>query len=486
MARDTVDIPRETQSLSADICVIGAGPGGLALASAAAAFGQRVILIEKHKMGGDGLNYGGVPANALLAAGRRAQAIRTASVFGVRAAEPLIDHAAVSQSIADVVARIAPNVSVERLAGMGIRVISAAAKFIDRSTVAAGEYRISARRFVIATGSTPAIPKISGLDDVPFFTTETIFDNKAPIPHLLVIGAGATGLELAQAYLRLGSRITVVDEGHALSDEDPEMAAILLTRLAEEGIAFREGTRIRRVSGTVGRIFVEFEGKGGKESQILEASAILIAGGRKANIADLNLAAAGVKLDGSSVRVNGALRTSNKRIFAIGDAAGGARYAHTACEHANAVLRHILFRLPTKPKTAVAPHVIFTEPSLARVGLSEREAQAKHGRVDVLRWPYHENDRAQIERKTEGHIKVVTTKRGRILGASIVGAEACEIIPMWSLAISAGLNIKAMTEWIAPYPTFAEISKKAAFRYFATMPSNPFVRKVIALLANLG
>lgn len=484
MPRDTVDIPRETQSLDADICVIGAGAGGIALASAAAAFGQRVILIEKHKMGGDDLNYGGVPANALIAAGRRAQAMRTASVFGVGAAEPLIDHAAVSQSIADVVARIAPNVSVERLAGLGIRVISAAARFIDRSTVAAGEYRISARRFVIATGSTPAIPKIPGLDDAPFFTTETIFDNKAPIPHLLVIGAGATGLELAQAYLRLGSRVTVVSEGQVLAEEDPELAAILLTELAEEGIAFREGTRIRRVSGTVGTIVVDFESNGDTES--LEASAVLIAGGRKANVADLNLPAAGVKLDGNVVRVNGGLRTTNKRIFAIGDAAGGARYAHTAGEHANAVLRHILFRLPTRPKTAVAPHVIFTEPSLARVGLSEREAQAKHGHVDVLRWPYHENDRAQIERKTEGHIKVVTTKRGRVLGASIVGAEACEIIPMWSLAISAGLNIRAMTQWIAPYPTFADISKKAALRYFATMPSNPFVRKVIALLANLG
>ncbi len=484
MPKDIVDTPSETQSIDTDFCVIGAGAGGLALASTAAAFGQRVVLIEKHKMGGDGLNYGSVPSNALLAAAKRARTMRTASPFGIRGVEPLIDHPAVNQYVADVVARIAPNASVERLGGMGVRVISAAAKFVDRSTVAAGEHRISARRFVIATGSMPIIPPIPGLQDVPYVTNETIFDNKDPIPHLIVIGAGTTGLELAQAHLRLGSRVTVLESAHALGDEDPELAVVLLTQLAEEGILFREGARIRRVTGTVGKIVVELESNG--ETESIEATAVLVAAGRKANVADLGLDAAGVKIAGNAIKVNGGLRTTNKRVFAIGDAIGGPRYAHVAGEHADVVLRRTLFRLPAKPKGRAAPRVMFTEPALASVGLSETEARTKHGRIIILRWPYHENDRAQIELQTEGHIKVITTKRGKILGASIVGAEAGEIIQMWSLAISQNLNIRAMTEWISPYPTYSEISKRAAIRYFATMPSNPFLRKVIALLAKLG
>lgn len=484
MPKDTAGNSPETQNIEADICVIGAGAGGIAVASTAAAFGQRAVLIEKHKMGGEGLYYGGVPANALLAAGRRAQAMRTAEPFGIRSAEPLIDHAAVNRYIADVVARIAPNVSVERFGGMGIRIISAAARFLDKGTVAAGEYRVTARRFVIATGSTPKIPDIPGLKEVPYFTNETIFDNKSPIPHLIVIGAGATGLELAQAHLRLGSRVTVIDQAHALGGEDPELAAVLLGELAAEGVAIHEGARITRISGAAGKIAVEIQGN--DEAETVEGTAALITAGRRANIADLNLEAADVKVSGNAVEVTRGLRTTNKRIFAIGDAAGAPRFAHVAGEHADVVLRRILFRLPVKTNDRAAPRVVFTEPALASVGLSEAEARAKHGRVDVLRWPYHENDRARIERKTEGHIKVVTTRRGRILGASIVGAEACEMIQVWSLAISRSLNVKAMSEWISPYPTFSEINKRAAIRSFATMPSNPVLRKVIALLANLG
>ncbi|MBS0249474.1 MAG: FAD-dependent oxidoreductase [Proteobacteria bacterium] len=484
MPKDTVEPHSETQTIETDFCVIGAGAGGVAVAMTAAAFGQRVVLIEKHKMGGDGLNYGSIPTNALLAAAKRAQDMRTASPFGVRGVEPLIDHAAVNRHVTDVIARIAPNTTVERFGGMGIQVISAAAKFLNPTTVAAGEYRISARRFVIATGSSPIIPPIPGLADVPYFTNETIFDNNAPIPHLIVIGAGTTGIELAQAHRRLGSRVTVIDSAHALGDEDPELAVVLLTQLAAEGIVFREGIRIARISGTVGNIVVEIAGDG--ETERIEGTAILVAAGRKANVADLGLDSARIKIAGNAIKVNEGLMTTNKRVYAIGDASGGPRFAHVAAEQADVVLRRSLFRQSAKPAGRSAPRVVFTEPPFACVGLSEAEASTKYGRINVLRWPYHENDRAQIERKTEGHIKVVTTKRGRILGAAIVGAEAGEIIQMWSLAISQCLNIKAMTRWISPYPTFSEISKMAANRYFATLPSNPFLRKVIALLAKLG
>jgi len=474
----------QNEIIEADFCVIGAGSGGLTLAAAAAAYGQRVVLIEKHKMGGDGLNYGSVPSKALLAAAKRANAMRTASLFGIRGVEPLIDHRAVQEHVKNVIAQIAPNDAVERFAGLGVRVITSAARFVDKSTVSAGDYRIRARRFVIATGSSPVIPSIPGLADVPYFTNESIFENADSIPHLIVIGAGSTGLELAQAHRRLGSRVTVLDAAHAIAEEDPELAVVLLTRLSNEGIVIREGVRITRVSGGQGRIALEIESRDGMET--IEGSDLLLAAGRKANVADLGLEAAGIALANKAIKVNSGLRTRNRRVFAIGDAAGGPRYGHVATDHAGIVLRRTLFRLRPSTSGRAVPRVIYTDPELAHIGLSEPEARAKHGKINVLRWPFHENDRAQVERETDGHIKVVTSKKGRILGVSIVGASAGEIIQMWSLAMSQGLKIRAMTQWISPYPTLSEINKRVAFRYFATEPSNPFVRKIIALLAKLG
>ena len=486
MPKDTPDFDTKAQSesIEADFCVIGAGSGGLSLAAAAAAFGQRVVVVERQKMGGDGLNYGSVPSKALLAAAKRANAMRTASPFGIRGVEPLIDHRAVHEHVKDVIARIAPNASAERFAGLGVRVIVSAARFVDRSTVKAGDYRILARRFVIATGSSPIIPAIPGLADVPYFTNETIFDNAVPLPHLIIIGAGSTGLELAQAHRRLGSRVTVLDAAHALGNEDPEVAVVLLTRLHHEGIAIREGIRVSRVAGGQGQIRVEIESRDGTET--IEGSDLLLAAGRKANVADLGLEAAGISFTSQGVKVNAGLRTRNRRVYAIGDATGGPQYSHLASDHAGIVLRRTLFRSGATTAGRAVPRVIYTDPELASVGLAESEARAKYGKINVLRWPYHENDRAQAERETDGHIKVVTSKKGQILGVSIVGAHAGEIIQMWSLAMSQGLKIRAMTEWISPYPTLSEINRRAAFRYFATEPSNPFMRKIIALLAKLG
>jgi len=485
MSKDRLDAAgTDTATVDADFCVIGAGPGGLTLAAAAAAFGQRVVLIEKHKMGGDSLNYGSVPSKALLAAAKRAHAMRSASPFGIRGVEPLVDFAAVRDHIQSALAGVAPNRALERFAGLGVRVIAAAGKFVDPATVVAGDCRIRARWFVVATGSSPVIPSIPGLADVAYFTNESIFLNARPLPHLVVIGGGVAGIELAQAYRRLGSHVTVIDAARVLGDEDPELAAVLLTKLHDEGIAIHEGARITRVSGGAGRVLVEVETADGPRQ--IEGSDLLVTAGRKSNIADLGLEAAGVRFAGNSIKVNAGLRTRNRRVYAIGDVVGGRLSAHAASEHAEVVLKRTLFRLRAKAAGAAAPRVVFTEPELAYVGLSETEARAKHGKIRVLRWPYHENDRAQAERETDGHIKVVTSKRGEILGAGIVGAQAGELIQMWSLAISQGLKIKAMTEWISPYPTLSDINKRAAFRYFATSPSNPYLRKVIALLAKLG
>lgn len=482
-APDAAPAP-ESETLTPDICVIGAGSGGLSVAAAAAAFGRSVVLIERHKMGGDCLNYGCVPSKALLAAGKRAHAMRTASQFGIASVEPEISMRAVHDHVHDVIGAIAPNDSVERFTGLGVRVILAAGRFIDKRTVAAGEFRIRARRFVIATGSTPLVPPIPGLENVPYFTNETIFDNQERLHHLIIVGGGPIGVELAQAHARLGSRVTVLEAAKALGKDDPELTKVVLERLAQEGVAVHEGTKVERVEGGLGRVAVHVSV--GEDKHVVEGTHLLLAVGRKPGIADLGLEMAGIRHDNRGIKVNAGLKTSNRRVFAIGDAAGGLQFTHVANYHAGIVIRRALFRLPAKVDNTLVPWVTFTDPELAHVGLSEAEAEKKVGRVNVLRWPYHENDRAQTERETTGHIKVVTARNGLILGATIVGAEAGELIGMWALAISQKMKIKAMIGWISPYPTLGEINKRAAYRYYATAPSKPLVRKIIGFLAKFG
>ena len=476
--------PVRGETITADFCIIGAGSGGLSLAAAAAAFGQKVVLIEKHKMGGDCLNYGCVPSKALIAAGKRAQAMRTSAKFGVAPIDPRIDPRAVHDHVKGVIAAIEPNDSVERFTGLGVRVITAAGRFIDKSTVVAGEHRITARRFVIATGSSPMVPPIPGLADVPYFTNETIFDNTVRLPHLIVIGGGPIGMELAQAHRRLGSNVTVLEGFKALGKDDPELTAIVLARLKSEGIDIREGSMVQSVASRNGGVAITIVKDGTPET--IEGSHVLVAAGRRANTADLGLEAAGVVFDKKGITVDAGLRTSNRRIFAIGDVTGGLQFTHVANDHAGIVIKRALFRLPAKTTGRVVPWVTYTDPELAHVGLTEADARAKYGKINILRWPYHENDRAQAERETEGHVKVVVGPKGHILGASIVGSHAGELIQMWSLALSQGLKIRAMTDWISPYPTLSEVNKRAAFRYYATAASNPVVRKAIAWLAKLG
>ncbi len=480
--RLSIGVPAE--NISCDLCVIGAGSAGLSVAAAAVAFGQSVVLIEKHKMGGDCLNYGCVPSKALIAAGKRAHAMRTAAPFGIANVDPAIDRAAVHAHVKSVIAAIAPNDSVERFTGLGVRVIQSAAKFIDKTTVVAGEVQITAHRFVIATGSSPAVPPIPGLADVPYFTNETVFENVAPMPHLLVIGGGPIGMELAQANLRLGSKVTVIEGMTALTKDDPELTVILLRSLRDEGLDIREGAKVTRVDRTADNLQVSVEIDG--RSEVIAGTHLLVATGRKPNISDLGLEAAGIRHEKQGITVDSGLVTSNRRVFAIGDCIGGLQFTHVANYHAGIVIKRALFRLPAKADNDVVPWVTFTEPELANVGITEAQAKKRKLEYKVLRWPYHENDRAQAERTTMGHVKVITNKRGVILGAGIVGEQAGDLIQIWSLAVSQGMKIKAMTDWIAPYPTLGEINKRAAYRYFATFGANPTVRKIIGLLKKFG
>lgn len=471
--------------ISVDICVIGGGAGGLAVAAAVASFGQSVALIEKHKMGGGSLNYGSVPSKALIAAARRAHQMRTAAAFGIGAVAPAINYRAVNDHVHSVVGAIAPNYSAERFGGLGVQVIIGSARFLDKRTVAVAERKIRARRFVIATGSSPIVPPVPGLDSVAYFSNESIFENKDKLERLIVIGGCSVAFELAQAHARLGSRVTVLSGTKALPQEDPEMTAVVLKQLRAEGIDIREETHIDRVEAGHGFVRAHIVSAGSRDT--IDGTHVLVAAGRKPNLADLNLTAAGIKFDHNGIAVNAGLRTSNRRVFAIGDAAAGSRQlADAATYHADIFVRRALFRQAATVEEKIAARVTFTAPELAHVGLTEEQAKAKKYKINVLRWPYHENDRAQAERATFGHIKVVTDRGGAVLGASIAGEQAGELIQIWSLAVSQGLNIKAMTGWAAPYPTLGEISKRAAIRSYAASTGNTLVRRAVKLLAKLG
>jgi pyruvate/2-oxoglutarate dehydrogenase complex dihydrolipoamide dehydrogenase (E3) component len=470
--------------LTPDICVIGAGSGGLSVAAAAAGFGVPVVLIEKGKMGGDCLNYGCVPSKALLAAAKHAIEPKRATPFGLTLPRAEIDFAKVNAHVHGVIAAIAPNDSKERFIGLGVQVIEGAARFKDAATLTVGDkFEIKARRFVVATGSSPAAPPIPGLIETPYLTNETIFELKRCPEHLIIIGAGPIGLELAQAHRRLGAKVTVLEAATPLAKDDPECAAIVLEQLSREGIIIHSGVKVTRVSHSDGKIQATIETSQGE--QTIEGSNLLIAAGRRANVDKLDLDKAGIKYGPRGVVVDKGLKTTNRKAYAIGDVAGGA-FTHVANYHAGIVIKNALFRLPAKAVDAAVPWVTFTDPELAHVGLTEAQARERHKTMRVLRWPYHENDRAQAERETHGHIKIITAKNGRILGATIVGRHAGELITAWTLALSQKLNIRTMTGIVVPYPTLSEIGKRAAISYFLPSLSNPRVRRLINFLRRFG
>jgi pyruvate/2-oxoglutarate dehydrogenase complex dihydrolipoamide dehydrogenase (E3) component len=466
-----------------DIAVIGAGSAGLSVAAAAAQFGEKVVLFEKGEMGGDCLNTGCVPSKALLAAAKQAQAHRASAKFGVAAHEPVIDFARVMAHVESVITAIAPHDSQERFEGLGVHVVRAAATFSGPQSLQANGQTYQARRIVIATGSRAGVPPIPGITDVPYFTNETIFRNRDLPRHLIVIGGGPIGMEMAQAHRRLGSQVTVLEAFQPLAKDDPELTAAVLQALAEEGVKIHAQAAILRISNTATGIRVEL-----KDAPAIEGSHLLIAAGRVANVERLNLEAGNVAYSKRGITVDHALRsTTNRKVYAAGDIAGGLQFTHVAGYQAGLVIRNLLFRLPVKNRTDIIPWVTYTDPELAHVGLSEAEARRLHGdTVKVLRWPFKDNDRAQAEGKTRGMIKVVTGKRGVILGASIVGAQAGDMIAMWALAVTQKCKISAIANMVLPYPTLAEAGKRAAVTYYAGLAQKPLIRTVVGLLKKFG
>jgi pyruvate/2-oxoglutarate dehydrogenase complex dihydrolipoamide dehydrogenase (E3) component len=446
--------------IKTDICVIGAGSGGLSVAAGAVQMGACVVLIEGHKMGGDCLNYGCVPSKALLSAAKSGMAYAQAK-----------DH------VASVIDTIAPVDSQERFEGLGCTVIREFGNFISPTEIQAGDTVITARRFVIATGSSPFVPPIPGLDQVTVHTNETIFELREKPEHLLIIGGGPIGMEMAQAHIRLGCKVTVIEGQKALGKDDPELASVVIDSLRAEGVEIVESASAERISATGGITVHTTQGD-------FTGSHLLMAVGRKVNLEKLDLDKGQVEHDRRGVKVGADLRSvTNRRVYAIGDVAGGLQFTHVAGYHAGVIIRSMLFGLPAKQKTSHIPWATYTDPELSQVGMTEAEARKAHGeRLEVVRFHFEHNDRAIATGQTKGMIKVMVVK-GRPVGASIVGPGAGELIGLWALALANNLKMSAIAGTVLPYPTMGEINKRAAGAYFSPrLFENPMVKRVVGLV----
>lgn len=474
--------------LEPDLCVVGGGAAGLSVAAGAAQMGARVVLVERsEQMGGECLHVGCVPSKALLAAAHAAQTVRMGRRFGVNGHAPDIDFRAVHDYVHGVIAGIQPVDSRERYGSLGVNAIHASATFSSpREVVTDRGHVIRPRRVVIATGSRPITPPIEGLDRTPYLTNDTIFDLAERPEHLIIIGGGPIGVEMAQAYRRLGSRVTLLEAGTILPKDDPEAVEIVRQVLIAEGTALHEGVKVTRVAPREGDVAVVVSRPGAE--QTVAGSHLLLSTGRAPVVDTLALDKGEVAHDGRhGIAINDYLQSvSNRNVYAAGDAATPFKFTHVCSYHASVIIRNILFRLPTKVDYTALPWVTYTDPQLAHVGLTERDAKKAGGHVEVLKVPFEEMDRARTEDETEGFAKVVLGKSGRVLGATIVGAHAGELIQTWVLAVGGKLKIGTIAQMIAPYPTFGEINKRVAGQYYARRLFTPRTGRIVRALSWFG
>jgi pyruvate/2-oxoglutarate dehydrogenase complex dihydrolipoamide dehydrogenase (E3) component len=465
------------QRLKAGLAVIGAGSGGLSVAAGAAQLGVEVVLFEGGKMGGDCLNYGCVPSKALIAAASAANSARTASALGVFA-DVGVDFARVMDHVRGSIAAIAPHDSVERFEGLGVRVIAEEARFVDCRTIASDNFCVEARRIVIATGSRPAVPPIPGLDQVDYLTNETIFELTELPRKLLVIGGGPIGVELGQAFRRLGSEVVIVEGEAILGREDQQAAAVVVEQLRSDGIELLANHRVLRAEPP-STIVVEHQGV----SRAIDCTHLLIATGRKPSLDGLDLGCAGIDYNDQGIATDRRLRSSNSRVYAVGDAAGRGQFTHLAGAHAGLVIRHALFRLPVDADALVVPRVTYSDPELASIGLTEAAARVKHGdAVRVERFDFSDNDRARTEGDVRGFGTLVATAGGKILGVTLVGRHAGDHIHLWALAMSSGLKLRQVAGMIAPYPTRGEIGKRLASQFYTDALFSSRTRSLVKFL----
>ncbi len=471
-----------------DLAVIGAGAAGLSVTAVGAQLGLRVALIERGRMGGDCLNTGCVPSKALLAAAHAAMEARAAGRFGLRIAAPEIDWGAVQAHVRGVIAAIAPADSAARFTALGATVLAGHARFVGRSALEValpeGPRRLTARRIVIAAGGRPVLPPVPGLASVPHVTNEGLFDLLDRPTHLLILGGGPVGLEMAQAHAGLGCQVTLIEAERIAGREDPELADGLCAVLAGNGITLLDGVPVARAEP--GPVLVLQDGRR------IEGSHLLVAAGRRPNLEGLGLEEGGVRAGPAGIATDAGLRSlTNRRVFAAGDIAdprgiGPRAFTHVGSYHAAIVIRRALFRLPARVDYAALPRVIYTAPELAQAGLTEAEARAAGHDIRILRWPLAENDRAQAERRPEGLVKLVTTRRGRVLGAGILAPHAGEMIGLWTLAIARRIPLSALAGMIVPYPTLAEAGKRAAGTFFMARLFAPATKRIVRLLGWLA
>lgn len=483
------------EDIRADVCVIGAGSGGLNVASGAAQLGAKTVLIERGAMGGDCLNVGCVPSKALLHVAHTASLIRRAGPLGISVSEPEVDYAGAMAHVRRAIERIEPHDSQERFEGLGVRVIRDTGRFIDARTVQAGDSRIRAKYFVIATGSAPAIPAIPGLDSVPFLTNETLFSRTEAPRHLAIIGAGPIGVEMAQAHQRLGCQVTLIEaQPRILPRDDAELSALLTGQLQADGIDLRLGATVAAVSGKAGDIRVELQTSDGTAQEPaqepIKVSHLLIATGRRPVTDGLGLDAAGITHSAAGIAVGPNLRTNRRHVFAMGDVIGGEGFTHLAAHHASVIVREMLFRLPSRVATSAIPRVTYTAPELAQIGLTEAEATAAGlaPRTETLR--VDGNDRFVAENIASGPEAglaklVFDGRRGKLIGASILAPGAGDLIGPLGHVIEGRLKLSAVASQMLPYPTHAEIPKRAAGMHLAEVLFAPRTRRLISWLLKL-
>ncbi len=474
----------KNEKIKYDLAIIGGGAGGLSLAAASAQLGLKVVLIESGKMGGDCLNYGCVPSKSLLAAAKSFYHFKQAAQFGVQTQGLTIDFPKVMQHVHQVIANIAKNDSAERFESLGVHVIQTWGHFLTPNTFQVNDKILCAKRFVIATGSSPFIPSIPGIDSVPYLTNETIFDLTEQPEHLMVIGGGPIGCELAQAFAMLGSEVTILEGLNILPKDDAECVAVVRKQLETMDIAIYEQVKVQQIEAHPDAgITVSLKHQ--NKPLTITGSHLLIATGRHANIGGLNLEKVGVKYTSKGIEVNQRLQTSNKKIYAIGDVAGPYQFTHMASYQAGIALRNIVFKLPAKVNYLAVPWVTYTEPELAQVGLLATDA-LKCPDLQITEWPFVDNDRAQMERTSNGKIKIITDKKARILGVTIVGPQAGELILPWVMAVREQKTLRSFTDVIAPYPTLSEISKRVAGEFYSPKLFSGTTRWLVRWLQKLG
>ena len=462
-----------------DVIVIGGGAGGLTAAGGCALFGLKVALIEGHRMGGECLNNGCVPSKALLAAAKRAAVARTGESMGVKIAPPEIDWSGVMGQVRRAIADIEHHDSVETFEEMGCEVILGHARLTGKHSVEVGARTLQAPRIVLATGSRPFVPPIAGIDAVPYLTNENLFELSERPEHLVIVGGGNIGMEMAQAFRRLGSAVTVIEPGDIMGRDDPDSVKVVVETLREEGVRFVEG-KAKAVSGEAGALKIEIEG-----ADAVEGSHLLIATGRKARVEGFGAEELELALGDNGFAVDDRRRTNIRSIYAIGDCRDGIRLTHVAGYEGSNVALEIVTGLPTKVDYTALPWCTYTDPEIAQIGLTEKDARAKHGdKITVVREEFSENERAVAEGASKGHLKLVL-KGKKVLGASVVGEHAGELLLPLAQSITGKTSTFALGSAIIAYPTRSEISKAAAFSAWEPTVFGSLPKKYAALVARV-